>query len=345
MPGTAVPDAVVYRIVELLVSEKRTPSEIREVIRREFPSVHVTRESIYPLLSRAWEQGYLRLVPPIETALAAQLVAKYRLAAGAVRVVDCPRPESNASVSSAAAAWALELMGPLSKEVTGAIGLGLGPGRATRDFSVAFSQLVSTHSPPPKLDLIAISAGCPARFPEFSSISFFNFFKSADVNERIGLFAETLVRSRDFAEIQTRPGVREAFAAKTEGRIHMVVTSMGDMEDPHSLLRRFLDDCPSKPRFMKEAVGDVQYRPFSEKGFVKEGPDDLRAVTLFELEDLVQMAKERARIVLLIARQCGACKEPGRTRARPLRPILENPAMRVFSHLVVDSPTARVLLA
>jgi hypothetical protein len=85
----------------------------------------------------------------------------------------------------------------------------------------------------------------------------------------------------------------------------------------------------------------VQYRPYTAKGPVKEKPSDLRAVTLYELEDLVRLAGQKNKHVILMARQCGIC---GRTRAEALRPLLTNPELKVFSSLVLDAATARELL-
>ena len=68
----------------------------------------------------------------------------------------------------------------------------------------------------------------------------------------------------------------------------------------------------------------------------------LRAVTLYELEDLVRIAGQKNKHVILIARQCGIC---GRTRAKALQPLLTNPGLKVFSTLVMDAATAKELLA
>ena len=87
----------------------------------------------------------------------------------------------------------------------------------------------------------------------------------------------------------------------------------------------------------------MQYRPFTADGPVHEAPDDLRAVTVFELEDLVERAKDRSKEVILMARQCGLCKRPP-ARARALRALVNNPSLRVFSRLVLEETTATELL-
>ena len=250
----------------------------------------------------------------------------------------------NKKVSVAAAKIALEHARKLASKLEGKpLGLGLGPGRATRDFCESFGRLMAAEQEPfPKLDLVAITAGCPAKEPEYASISFFNFFEDRFVNERTGLFAETLVSARDFPKIQKRAGVKEAFDARS--RIHMVVTSMGDMNDEHDLLRVFLKESGVEVAALCKRgwLGNVQYRPFTAEGPIKEEKNDLRAVTLFELDDLVKMAARDDKRVILIARQCGRC---GRTRASVLEPLLrENSNLRVFSDLVLDTETCRELL-
>jgi DNA-binding transcriptional regulator LsrR (DeoR family) len=88
-------------------------------------------------------------------------------------------------------------------------------------------------------------------------------------------------------------------------------------------------------------VGNVQYRPYTAKGPVEEKPDDLRAVTLYELDDLMRISGQKNKHVILMARQCGICK---RNRAEALHPLLTNPNLKVFSTLVMDAATARDLL-
>jgi DNA-binding transcriptional regulator LsrR (DeoR family) len=337
--------AVTFRAAELYLQEKLRIAMIAEVLNREFPtlSVKLTRETVYPLLQRARELGFLRLVAPLEEKLAREIESKFSCPKGSVRVVDCPSPGSNEKVSAAAADWAVDLVKDLHQAVGGTVGLGLGPGRATLDFTRAFSNHLRNDPSLPKLNLVAISSASPARCPEYSSISFFNLFPPTSIDQQIGLFAETLVRSRSIQEIRTRPGCREAFEAAKD--IHLVVTSMGDMEDEHALLRIWYNECQNepKPSWWGEAVGDIQYRPYGQDRFIKDKPTDLRAVTLFELEDMVTLAQKRDRHVILIARQCGVC-EPRRTKAKAVRPILKHPEMRIFSRLVVDSPTAYELL-
>ena len=89
-------------------------------------------------------------------------------------------------------------------------------------------------------------------------------------------------------------------------------------------------------------VGNVQYRPYTATGPVVEKPEQLRAVTLFDLEDFVQLARQKDKHVILIARPCARC---GRTRAKALRYLLQVKALKVWSEIVMDVATARELLS
>jgi hypothetical protein len=90
-------------------------------------------------------------------------------------------------------------------------------------------------------------------------------------------------------------------------------------------------------------ISSVQYRPYTENGpiYEEEKSNELRACTLFELSEFVEMVK-RGKHVILIARQCGVC---GMTRARGLRPLLTRAELKVWSHIVMDLASAKDLLS
>ena len=342
-------DALVFRVAQLFLGERGagcSPSDIADQVSGEFKrQPPLTREAIYPLIGEAVRRGFLRLVPPVDRQLTEQVSAKYPiLQPGALQVVQTAGSHDNAKVAVVAAELALQLLAEVLKTKRGPeVGIGLGPGRATLDFCRTFSSLLAGYSEPVKLKLVAISAGCPADEPEYASTSFFNLFPAHLVDSKVGLFAESLVTVKAFAEIQGRAGVSEAFAARES--IDLVVTSMGDVQDKDDLLCKFMRQS-SRQDFSRllsrECIGNVQYRPYTAKGPVEENPGDLRAVTLYELEDLVRIAGQKNKHVILIARQCGIC---GRTRAQALGPLLTNPSLKVFSTLVMDAATAKELLA
>ena len=342
---------ITYRVAELLLRERKTATDIWKQINQEFPRANMTREKVYTRLALALEKKFIRLHPPIEEELARKVEKLFDCKPGSVRVVACPMPSSNEAVSHAAAEWALDLIKKIASNLGHpSVWVGLGPGSGTRDFVDRFSQALKSDQAAPKVNLVAITAGGPADQPQFAPVSYFNLFWQGNVGQRLGFFAETLMPSRDFDRLRAHPplGIKEAFDAKKQ--LRLVVTSMGDRNDPHALFRVFQDQSshrPSqpktRPKWWAECVGDCQYRPFSQTAPIVEDPDDLRAVTLFELDELVQMSAQTDKEVILIARPCGLCP-PDHTRAPALLPILTSDKLRVFSKLVMDSGTARELL-
>ncbi len=331
-------DAVVFRITELFFDGHKV-TRIAQLINEEFDlRPPLTRESVYPLLSTAAEREFIRLVPPLDVALQKAIVKQFGLEADMVRVVQIPNPASNDRVAAAAADLAYQVMSTLGRGDK-PIGVGLGPGRATLEFSRHLGQRLRAEPLPWKLKLFSISAGAPSGSPEYAPASFFNLFPAELTDSRRGLFADVLIRTRDFSKVRKSPGARKMFDER--GEISLIVTSMGDASDKHDLLRRFLLEAGEKEERFSGWRGNVQYRPFSDKGPAVERADDLRAVTAFELKELVHIASRRDKHVLLIAKQCGSC---GKTKARALRPLLEVPALRVFTSLVLDDKTARDLI-
>ena len=66
-----------------------------------------------------------------------------------------------------------------------------------------------------------------------------------------------------------------------------------------------------------------------------------RAVTLFELDELRELSARKDKYVVLVSGPCGKC---GRTRSDALRPLVANPKLKVWSHLVLDLDTAQELV-
>jgi hypothetical protein len=221
------------------------------------------------------------------------------------------------------------------------VGLGLGPGRATLEFCRFLSVRLKLLDEDLRLRLVAITAGCPVRMLEYAPISFLNLFPEHLVESKLGLFAETLVPAGQFKALCSHTGFKQAFAAKKD--IDLVVTGMGDFSDPHDLLSLFLKDSGLDLKLLRRRgrVGNMQYRPFTAEGPAREEPQDLRAVTVFELKDLVDLAVKPDKEVILMARQCGVC---ARAHAAALNALLSNPSLKVFSRLVLDAATARELL-
>lgn len=337
--------------------DKRKPSreEIAEIVRDRF-GFRVSSQKIHDYLTVAREKGWHRLVPPEADSLRKELHEKFYKDEGVqafefepddVTVVNASdsllgkpwdgkglvgKPWSGEHVAAVGAdivSKLIQKLRPPGKAKKRPVRIGLGSGRATLDFSKYLAQIIASTRRFPEIELVAMSAGCPARSPQYAPPSFFNLFPSDRVSF-VGMFAETLVRTEEIPEIIKRPGLKEAFALRDQ--IDIVVTAMGDPRDEHDLLSTFMRE--SDMPIPNDWVGNVQYRPYTASGPVQE-KSGLRPLTLFELEDFIRMAASGDRHVVLLARQCGLC---GKSRASALYPLFKK--MKVWSRCVMDWRTA-----
>jgi len=344
--------AITYRVCSLLLgTPTMNATQVAERVNDEFGEEILTREQVYPRIVKGVEQNLVRFVPPRNSTLKGSVASTYNLSGDAIQVIDVEsKGEDEGSlqwagdqVAAAGAEYVFELIDdvwnskPTNDRSNDYVRIGLGPGRATLSFCRHLSLLLRSSANSPPIQLIAISAGCAANHPEYASTSFFGLFPRGDKCDFLGLFAETLVPAHELSEIFTRPGIKEAHAIRN--RIDIVVTSLGVQEDEHDLLRHFLTDagCP----LPKDCVGNLQYRPYTKTEPFLEKDNNLRAVTLFEIKDFVEMAQKKNRHVVLLARQCAAC---GMSRAAALYPLMKTECLRAWSHIVMDVKTAQELL-
>ena len=125
--------------------------------------------------------------------------------------------------------------------------------------------------------------------------------------------------------------------------MHIVFSSLGSASHGHGDFYSFMQ--LGKKRGLKVLekagwIGDVQYRPYSATGPITEDTE-IRAVTLLELDELRAMANSADKHVVLVAGPCGIC---AKTRSDAVRPLFEEPKLRLWSRFVMDIQTARDLL-
>lgn len=324
-----------FLIADMFFRLKQTVSAIAD-------ELDISRESIYPAIQRLRDMNKIQYLPPLKETTSQELAKRYRLNKDSIHVVGPERDHglTGEHVATVAAYLALKILKQVGAARPGHVGLGLGPGWGTMEVARQLGHLMNSDPNTPELRLVTISSACPPTCPHLSSAAFFNLFPSSAVKEQIGLFAEPIVSAKDFKSLQSRSGARAAFAAKPQ--IDVVITNMGNAADEHDLLRTLMkearEDVTSLDR--KHWVGNVMYRPYSADGPIHEQGEEQRAVTLFELEDFVQMSATRNKHVILIARSCGLC---GITKADSLRPLLTQEKLRVWSELVMDVHTAAKL--
>ena len=342
--------------------QRGAAAAVAEWIQKEKNRPDITREKIYPLFWEACQRGFLLLQAPTEKGLKKKLEEYYRLEnyPGDLTVVNVRGESAAKHVTSSAADLIVELIDKVWKEKKAkypkdpekqAVHLGMGAGYAAMLVAKRLAQKILSGEDVPQLVLHAISSGgfLPNE-PHKAPSTYFTYFDPSLTNIKFeALFSATVVDSEDYAKQIANPGVKYSFEQKD--KIDIVVTSLAAADHEHGLLVQYLTHLVDQGLIDKNTInnmhkagwiGDVQFRPYSVDGPL---PDvcPVRAVTLFELEELVEMARDPAngKYVVLVAGPCGEC---GASKKHALRPLIANEKLRLWTHLVTDARTARELL-
>ena len=345
--------------------EKRgAAAAIAHWLKVEWGRADLTREKVYPLFWEAARRNFLFLQAPREKQLALRLAGRFGVTRpekedDTVQVVDTVGPEAPRHVTSAGADLILSLVERLAQkrnadkqpgEELQPIHIGMGAGFATMMVAKRLAERVHDNVDCPPLVLHALSAGgFLVNEPQKAPVTYFSYFEGALAKvEYVALFAEMVVSSKtDYEQVKRNPGVRRSFERKQE--IDIVVTSLAAAQHEHGLLVKFLTHLVEEGVLgsdvfdRMEAVGwkgDVQFRPYTAEGPLTDACP-VRAVTLFELPELVRMAATEDKYVVLLGGPCGEC---GQSKRDSLVPLLAEPNLRLWTHLVTDAQTARELL-
>lgn len=342
--------------------QRGAAAAVAEWIQKEKNRPDITREKIYPLFWEACQRGFLLLQAPTEKNLKKHLEEHYLLEnhPGEITVVNVGGESAAKHVTSNAADLIVDLIDRVWKEKKKkypkdlekqAVHLGMGAGYAAMLVAKRLAQKIQSGDDAPQLVLHAISSGgfLPNE-PHKSPSTYFTYFDSSLTSIKyVALFSATVVDQKGYETLQNNPSVRYSFEKKDE--IDIVVTSLAAADHKHGLLVQYLTHlveegliAPDVLDKMRNAgwIGDVQFRPYSVDGPL---PDvcPVRAVTLFELDELVKMAKDKnnGKYVVLVAGPCGEC---GASKKEALQPLIANENLRLWTHLVTDARTARELL-
>ena len=308
--------------------------------------LQITREQIYPLINEARKRGYFVLHPPAHSVLSQRLVDLYRVSeknGNASTVVNAVGASALDYVAMEAAAVTVHLIKMLKDIKDPApVHVGLGAGFTTLRIARHLAALLRAETALPTLVFHALSTGFRVDQPHVAPTAFFSLFESLGFNVKfVGLFAPAVVASEHYSTVKNLPGVAESFAAT--GDIDLILTSLASARDEHGALNQFLAAHAGSVEEIQQAgwIGDVQYRPYSSEGpLVQEAR--VRAVTLFDLPELVTFAQAPNKYVIVVAGPCGEC---GCTRTTALRPLMTVPALKVWTHLILDFTTAQELVA
>jgi len=337
---------------EQAVSRRGAAAAVAAWAKKNLGREDLTRERIYPLFWEALRRRYILLSPPRESRLSRDILKAYKLDTvrdeESIVVANVRGAEAARNVSSVAADVVYRLVRQLGKKKS-KVHIALGAGYSSMMVAKRLAQRIYSDLECPPLVLHALSAGGffidqPYKDP----ITYFGYFSEAITPvEYVGLFSETLVSREEYERVRQNPSVRQSFARASE--IDIVITSFAAASDEHGMLGQFLKKLKeekaleeSQIKAMVQAgwIGDVQFRPYSSQGpILDECP--VQVVTLFEINDLVRLANQPNKYVVLIA---GPCSECHRSKTDALLPLIENPNLRLWTHLVMDLDTARDLL-
>ena len=338
-------------------------SSVADWVQKAKGRTDITREKIYPIFWEACHRGFLLLQPPPEHHLRKKLENNFSLYKhpGEVTVVNVSGENAAQHVTSVAADQIVELIERVWKEKKQQypnnpekheVHLGMGAGYATMLVARRLAYKIRSGTEVPRIVLHAISSGgfLPNE-PYKSPSTYFSYFDPALMNVNfVALFSATVVSNSDYENQKSNPAIRYSFEKRDE--IDIIVTSLASADHEHGLLGQYLTHLIDQGLLsrnvltkMLEAgwIGDVQFRPYSVEGPLPESVCPVRAVTLFELDELVNIAKDRTngRYVVLVAGPCGEC---GATKKNALRPLLDNEKLRLWTHLIVDAKTVKELL-
>ena len=338
-------------------------SSVAEWLQKIRGRTDITREKIYPMFWEACHRGFLLLQPPAEHNIRKKLENQFALYKhpGEVTVVNVSGENAAQHVTSVAAEQIIELIERVWKEKKEQypeqpekheVHLGMGAGFATMLVAKRLAYKIRSGIEVPRIVLHAISSGgfLPNE-PHKSPSTYFSYFDPTLINVKfIALFSATVVSSSDYENQKANPAIRYSFSKRDE--IDIIVTSLASAEHEHGLLGRYLTHLIEQGLLSQNVlgemlaagwIGDVQFRPYSVNGPLPEDVCPVRAVTLFELDELVNIAKDRSngKYVVLVAGPCGEC---GASKKNALRPLLANEKLRLWTHLIVDAKTAKELL-
>ncbi len=336
---------------------------VAKEIAEEFNRPDLTRERIYPLLWEAINRDFLVMNAPLEVGLRTHLVQKYNLrehldnVGGEVTVVNTPVGDISEHVNAAAADVIINLIDKVEREKKAKakaegrnvdevrVNLGFGAGYAAEEVAKRLSTRASAKAP--KLTLHALTCGGQYLAGQQKvPTTYFSYFegKVRDANF-IGMFAPTVVQNDQYDALKSNPSLQ--FAYSERDKIDILVTSLGTSVDAHCLLRQYYSHLKNNKLVNEDLlkslesqgwVGDVMFQPYSNEKPIQA--QSLRYVTLFDFEEMLAFSRRPGKYVVVTCAPCRGCQQ---RKTMALRPLLSNPDLRLWTHLVLDHGSAEEL--
>jgi DNA-binding transcriptional regulator LsrR (DeoR family) len=341
----AIGEALLFEVCHRFL-QGDTPAEIAAWLDEQVEH-EVTREAIYPLIRRAKRDGFFRLVAPEHITLKQRIADYYKAPTDRVHISNVRGQISREYVADRAAHGIVELIENIAKKKKH-VRLGLGGGGTVMRVAKNIAFLLRNESLVKHLAVHTLTGGMDPASPLNAANSFLTFFEAAvpDISYQ-GLFVPPVVAAEDYKKVVDTPGIAESFRRASE--IDIVVTSVARADDEHGELHRLMKLAAEREERGTETVaalekenwvGDAMYRPFSPSGPIISD-HGARAVSLFELPQLVEMAKKPNKHVVLVVTPCTRCRESKQTA---LAPLLSEESLRIWNHLYLDAATAQALV-
>lgn len=321
-----------------------TVAEIVDEVKQNL-GITLKREDPYRLISFAARRNWLRFQAPLSYETADQIKNRFPHLTD-VRVV---RTGVSDDISFHVASLLMEEVCSLgrTRSPSSEVHIGFAGGVALRKTARIFSEMLKEPKEdlPNKIVFHAMVAGFNMEDPSTEPNGFFTYFAGEpSLKDRVrflGLLAPGIVKPAEMEKLKSIEYIRDAYERAKE--IDIVVTAAGGhWQQGHSGLRNLYSLWASRSlEQLNKAgcIGDMMWRPLG-----KEGPldvkTDMQTVTLMGLQDLPEFIKQKKKVLLLLG-PCGDCGGP---KEDVLKAIL-NHKQRLITHLVVDSRSARGLIA
>jgi hypothetical protein len=190
-----------------------------------------------------------------------------------------------------------------------------------RAFRLVLRQPWETDLAPDKIVFKALVSGIDTDAAGTDPSSFFNYFSSG--YDEGALVCETefellkaapILPPRDHRRLRAtgesdRPTISEAF--RRDRRCDVIVTSAGELEDPHSQLRKCYEKYSTATLDRLRAdncVGDILWQPVNDYGVLDTSTHPFRTMALIDLTDLPDLIKRGTHVVLILGHCAGGCK-------------------------------------
>lgn len=313
--------------------------------------VPVNGTSVRNIVGGAWKQGLCHCVAETASGVQAELeekspslLGKKVLTKESLRVIHVRSADADplAMTGMAAARWLLEMLEELKKtKKDKPIGVGFSSGRTARLVCKSLSELLRFRSDV-NIRLHALNSGWDAEQSNNAPVAFFSYFEDTP---SIGLFSPPLVKAADHTAtgLLGLTGIKEAFAAKRE--IDIVVSSLGVAQAGHNHRLDALEKMKVPDPFAglpeeQKPVGDIGFRAYSKVGPLTETGDQFRAVSVFELSEIVsriQLGTLKCLLVIAPDKEC--------PKGLAAVPLIQEPSLRVFTQLLIGIEDAQAIAA